>query len=107
MGKPSRDKRARFERSVVNSLKDHGIAAERVPLSGAAGGSYKDDVYAEIPSLNQEQWKFELKKRADGFKQIYSWIEGSDGLMISADRKETLVVLPFNAFCRLAKAGVE
>lgn len=106
MGKSQRDKGARFEREIVNKLKDQLIPAERVPLSGACGGKFKDDIYAEIPSLKEEQWSFECKKRGDGFKQIYDWIDGSDGLFISADRKETLVVLSFNQFCRLARGRV-
>ena len=31
MGKPSRDKGARFEHEVVHILQDHGRAGERVP----------------------------------------------------------------------------
>jgi len=34
-GKHSRNKGASYEREIVNQLKDHGVKAERVPLSGA------------------------------------------------------------------------
>jgi Holliday junction resolvase len=37
-GRRSRAKGARTERGVVNALKASGIAAVRVPLSGAFGG---------------------------------------------------------------------
>jgi hypothetical protein len=40
----SRDKDARFERAIVHALKAGGFAAERVPLSGAAGGRYSGDI---------------------------------------------------------------
>ena len=38
MAKKSRVKGQRNEHAIVNLLKDAGIQAERVPLSGAAGG---------------------------------------------------------------------
>ena len=40
MGRMSRTKGGRVERELVNKLKESGIAAERVPLSGAAGGTF-------------------------------------------------------------------
>ena len=43
-GKASRDKGARREREFVKLLKKEGIKAERVPLSGACGGSYSGDI---------------------------------------------------------------
>src|SRR4051812_19739032 len=42
-GRRSRDKGARVERAIVNALQTGGFAAERVPLSGAAGGRYSGD----------------------------------------------------------------
>ena len=43
-GRRSRSKGARTERSIVNALQSHGIAAVRVPLSGAAGGRFAGDI---------------------------------------------------------------
>ena len=42
-GRRSRSKGARTERSIVNALKASGIAAVRVPLSGAVGGRFAGD----------------------------------------------------------------
>jgi hypothetical protein len=39
-GRRSRSKGARTERSIVNALQANGIAAVRVPLSGAVGGRF-------------------------------------------------------------------
>jgi Holliday junction resolvase len=39
-GRRSRDKGARTERCIVNALKASGIAAVRLPLSGAVGGRF-------------------------------------------------------------------
>jgi Holliday junction resolvase len=43
-GKHSRNKGAAYEREIVNYLKDNGIEAERVPLSGAMKGNYGGDI---------------------------------------------------------------
>ena len=42
-GKSSRDKGLRVEREIVNALRELGVDAERVPLSGSAGGSFSGD----------------------------------------------------------------
>jgi Holliday junction resolvase len=43
-GRRSRNKGARVERSIVNALQANGIAAVRVPLSGAVGGRFAGDI---------------------------------------------------------------
>jgi Holliday junction resolvase len=43
-GRRSRNKGARTERGIVKLLKAGGVAAVRVPLSGAAGGSFAGDI---------------------------------------------------------------
>ena len=96
MGKMQRDKGARFEREIVNKLEFHDIKAKRVPLSGASW--LKGDI---IANLNNEDYVFELKKRGNGFKQIYEWIDEPDALIICADRKKPLVIMEFDNFCDL------
>ncbi|SDY22579.1 hypothetical protein [Thermoactinomyces sp. DSM 45892] len=86
MGRSQRDKGLRAEREFAKL-----IGGERVPLSGAAGGSYTGDVIG----LN---CRWECKVRGNGFKQIYGWLEGNDALAIKADRKEWLVVMPISQF---------
>ena len=49
MGKMQRDKGARVEREIVALLHElPGVEAERVPLSGAAGGSSSGDISIRI-----------------------------------------------------------
>ena len=98
MGKSQRDKGARNERGIVNELKERGIPAERVPLSGAAGGSCKGDIWIPIQGARKT---FEAKKRGDGFALLYRWLGENDGLFVGADRKETLVVLRLEDFAAL------
>lgn len=98
MGKFSKAKGYRCEAGIVNALKAAGIPAERVPLSGGSGGQFSGDI-----AIGKR--RYEAKVRADGFKQLYTWIAGHDGLLLKADRRELLVVLPFAEFVRLMKGG--
>lgn len=97
MGKSQRDKGNRTERAIVNALKGAGIDAVRVPLSGAGNG-FKGDIQAQISG---SVWKLEVKARENGFKQLYGWLESNDALVVKADRKEALVVMPLSTFCEL------
>lgn len=103
-GLRSRNKGARIEREAVNLLQEAGIAAERVPLSGAVGGSYKGDV--SMPVLGHDV-TLEVKARAAGFKQIYGWIAGNYGLVLRADRQEPLICLRLSDFADLARLSDE
>jgi Holliday junction resolvase len=48
-GRASRDKGSRTERAIVRLLQERGLAAERVPLSGAARGRFGgEDIIDDI-----------------------------------------------------------
>ena len=102
-GRASRQKGDRFERAIVRLLQDHGLGAERVPLSGSAGGgSYSGDL--TVPILGRDL-VVEAKARANGFAQLYSWLEDRDVLVIKADRRNALVVLPLRLAVEIAIAA--
>jgi Holliday junction resolvase len=90
-GRASREKGNRAERVVVRFLQQHGFAAERVPLSGAARGRFGGDV--SVPILGVDR-RVEVKCRGDGFRELYKWLDGADMLIVRADRRELLVVVP-------------
>jgi hypothetical protein len=99
MGKFSKAKGYRGEAAIVAALRDAGIVeAQRIPLSGGAGGQFSGDI-AIGPR------RYESKVRADGFKQLYAALADHDGLFVKADRKELLAILPFREFVRLMKGG--
>ena len=50
-GRRSRDKGNRTERALVRFLQDRGFAAERVPLSGSAGGRFAGDITIPFSAL--------------------------------------------------------
>jgi Holliday junction resolvase len=101
-GRFPRKKGNRLERALVRALQDAGFAAERVPLSGSAGGSYTADL--TVPLLGRDL-RVEAKARGAGFNQLYSWLDGADLLIVKADRSEPLVVLPFRLAVEIAKAA--
>ena len=101
-GRASREKGNRTERAIVRLLQEHGFAAERVPLSGAARGRFHGDV--SIPLLGADR-RVEVKCRGNGFRQLYDWLEGHDFLIVRADRRELLVVIPLKLATEIAMAA--
>ena len=98
-GRSSRDKGNRAERAIVKFLQERGFAAERVPLSGSAGGSYLGDLTVPIIGIDRV---VEVKCRGKGFKQLYDWLIDRDILIVRADRSEPLVVLPLKLAAEIA-----
>lgn len=98
-GKASRNKGNRFEREIVDLFQEHGLAAERVPLSGAAGGKFSGDV--SVPVLGIDRC-IEAKIRKSGFGQIYAWLEGNYAVVSRRDRSDPLITLRLADFARLA-----
>jgi len=45
--------------------------------------------------------KGEVKRRKDGFKQLYTWLEGKDYLALRADRRKWLVVVELDKLLTL------
>jgi Holliday junction resolvase len=98
-GRRSRDKGNRRERAIVKYWQGHGLASERIPLSGSAGGRYSGDL--TVPVLGRDL-VVEVKARCDGFRELYSWLEGRDLLIVQADRREPLVVVPLKLATEIA-----
>ena len=90
----TRRKGARVELEALNVLKEAGVPAVRVPLSGHAGGQFGGDIAIGDKRL-------EVKARNNGFKQLYQWLEGVDGLIVKGDREVPLAVIPLEDFAAL------
>jgi hypothetical protein len=101
-GRAPRQKGNRFETHLRDLLQAAGIAAERVPLSGSAGGRYAGDL--SVPLLGVDR-VVEAKCRGTGFRQLYDWLEGRDLLIVRADRRQPLVVLPLTLAIAIARAA--
>ena len=98
----SRSKGARTERSIVNALKVNGIAAVRVPLSGAVGGRFAGDII--LPLMGRDLC-VEVKARADGFRELYSWLNQRDMLISRPIAGSRLWSCGYLSLPKLPKAG--
>jgi hypothetical protein len=99
-GRAPRQKGNREERHLVALLQDAGFAAERVPLSGSAGGNFAGDL--SVPLLGVDR-KVEVKVRGNGFRKLYKWLAERDLLILRADRLPPLIVLPLRLAIEIAR----
>ncbi len=92
-GKNKKEKGDRFERECVDLFMSFGLLAERVPLSGAAGGSFGSDIQV-TDLLKGGTEKYECKSRARAWGDLYGWlVPGVHALLIKRDRSEPLIVM--------------
>ena len=77
-GRSDARKGRRVEQELVRLLIECGLVCVRVPLSGAAGGNFRGDIHLT---------------GANGFCNLYDWLNGVDVLIVCADRSEPLAVL--------------
>jgi len=91
----SKSKGDRFERQIVDAALAHRLDAHRVPLSGAVA-AYPGDVI--LRDSTGERWVVEAKKRGDGFRELYRWIDRADVVVVGADRQPALAVVQLNNF---------
>jgi len=77
------------EREWAALLRELGIDARRVPLSGAAPG-WGGDVVSMLPGVGRVVWQ--VKRR----RALPAWLEASkaDAVALRADRGEWYVLLP-------------
>ena len=97
-GRRSRDKGARAERALVRFLQGRGFAAEKI------SGMYKPGADINLPLLGRDR-RVEVKVRGTGFRQLYAWLDCRDLLIVRADRREPLVILPLRLGAQIAKAA--
>ena len=89
MASSAQQKGSRRERSIVELFESYGVDAQRVPLSGAAGGLFSGDI------VINEEYKMEVKSRKDGkgFTCIKKWKGKNDMLVVWEDYDKPLAVL--------------
>jgi len=95
-GRKSKNKGYRGERDFVLRWRGRGFGAERMPLSGALGSVAGVDMGGDVKLWSvYNDYKVECKWRANGFKQIYKWLEPEniDILSLKADHQKPLVVM--------------
>ena len=100
-GKHSRNKGASYEREIVNQLKEHGVLAERVPLSGAMKGNYGGDIkLGPVLGLIGE-----CKRSKKSLTRIYKALDQDDADFVFArdDGKDTVAIVRMEMLLTLFK----
>jgi Holliday junction resolvase len=83
----SRRKGAAEERAMVRYLQARGFAAEKCSRTGYRGPDLS------VPLLGVDR-AVEVKARGNGFATLYRWLDNADLLIVRANRREPLVVVP-------------
>lgn len=98
-GKMSRDKGARFELEVVHLAREHGLTAERVPLSGAT--SYAKDDVVITPTFADRPWRGECKRRKELPAWLVTALDGCDFVALRADRHDAVALIPLRTLMEM------
>lgn len=100
-GRGAKRKGSGFEREIVAILQGQGLAAEKVPLSGAIKRPGMDrDITCPVRGVDQP---LECKRRKRAFGTIDKMLGSNFALVIRDDRSRPMVVLDILTFARLAK----
>ena len=101
-GKAAKKKGYEGENEIVHLLEKYGIAAKRVPLSGALKGELSGDIKCVVCGKEK---KIESKRRKEGFRELYKFLEqdGCNYIFMRADRKGWIVAMPFEEWLDLVK----
>lgn len=95
----------------IHALMSRAPEHERPPWLAVAdhGCTYAIVLQGEgafiVPSGAPAILRVEVKARAKGFAQLYAWLEGRDALVIKADRRRPLVVLPLALALEVMRAA--
>jgi hypothetical protein len=84
--------------------RDNGARIERAIAEVRRASAYQP-VHDIVLSLGDRDLCVEVKARADGFRELYSWLDGRDVLIVKADHKEPLVVLRMSLAAEIAERG--
>ena len=92
-----------FEREIVNFWKNAGIKVKRVLASGAFK-HHGENLSGDI-RLNGLKVECKRRKNGTGFAMLYNWFtqDAADLLVVKADRKGALYILPQSLMLKLAK----
>ena len=102
-GKKPRRKGYRGENELEHLLKKYGIDAKRVPLSGASEFQKGDLIIRLCIDGGEALLTAEVKRRRNGFKQLYGWLEDRNLVFMRADRKDWIVAMDIEFFLQLMR----
>jgi hypothetical protein len=82
----------------ARAAQGQGIVVEKI------SGMYKPGADLRVPLMGRDLC-VEVKARADGFRELYCWLNGRDVLIVKADRQEPLVVLRMSLAAKIARGA--
>ena len=90
MGNPNKNKGSRFERQIVNTAIEHGLAAKRAYASNGISLGYEEDIDGYIENSKNNKITFQAKCR----KKIAKWqtFGNADIVIIKQDRGDIIVM---------------
>jgi len=97
-GRRSRNKGARTERAIAKALQANGFAAVKISRAYQPG----HDI---VLPFNGRDLCVEVKARADGFRELYGWLNGRDVLIVKADHQEPLLIVRMSLATEIANAN--
>ena len=83
---------------IARMLTANGFAAAKIRRAYQPG----HDI---VLSLSGRDLCVEVKARANGFRELYSWLDGRDALIVKSNYQEPLVILRLSLAAEIAKAG--
>ena len=95
-GRAPKRKGDRVEREILALLRDAGLEARRVPLSGSAP-DYPGDLEVDLPGLGRVLVEVKARRRF----ALEGWLEGRGLLVLKPDGKPPLVVLTLEGFLQV------
>jgi Holliday junction resolvase len=81
-GRGPKRKGSRVEREVLAILREAGLEARKVPLSGSAP-DYPGNLEVELPGLGRVVVEVKARKKV----ALEAWLEGRGLLVLKADRR--------------------
>lgn len=99
-GRQSRRKGGEYELEVVNNLKELGLTARKIPLSGASEG-FPGDIEVIAGFDGNTKYLGECKRRKNLPEWIVNALGENDFVAMRGDRGETLVMLRLPTFGEL------
>ena len=84
----------------MHELQDAGLDCEKLSYI------YKKTHDIRLTMLAKD-YKMEVKCRANGFATIYKWLEPVDVLVLRADRRQALAVMPIATLIELIKRAAK
>jgi hypothetical protein len=78
-------------------LQAQGFAATKISRAYQAGHDL------ELQLGGGRMMRIEVKCRADGFRELYRWLDARDILVIKSDRREPLAVVRLSLAAEIAK----